>query len=492
MRSRLLFKLMGAFLLVITVGSLVISLLTSQATKNAFNLYSTRSGQIWAARLAPVLADYYLQANSWQGVDAILLSNLSAQYAPIGTGNMMGQGRGNGSGQISGSGMMGNSDQRLILVDANGIVISDTLDELAGTQISDTELKYGAEIIQNNILLGTLIITPNNLTEIGSPAGEFLTSVNQAIVSSALIAGAIALLIGTILFFQITAPLRQLKKAAVSIANGDLTQRVSIRSKDEFGELGNAFNQMAENLSNAETQRQHLMADVAHELRTPLAAIQGTLEGMQDGLLPLDDEQLTTLHAETTLLNRLIGDLRLLSLVDAGQLKLELQEVEPGELFLQIVERVKSQALQKHISIETDIQPNLPRISVDSDRITQVLNNLINNAIRYTPEYGTITVQSRFNLAAGFLETSVIDTGTGIDPKNLPFVLDRFYRADKSRTRSSGGSGLGLAIVKQLIEEHGGKVKVESPAFHDENNRGYGTKFSFSLPMPKPQSKLSG
>ncbi|MHC1740580.1 MAG: sensor histidine kinase [Anaerolineaceae bacterium] len=464
----------------------MISILTSQATKNAFNLYSTRSGQIWAARLAPVLADYYLQANSWQGVDAILLSNLSAQYEPIGTGNMMGQGRGYGSGQLSASGMMGNTDQRLVLADANGFVISDTLNEIVGTQISSAELKNGTAITQNNILLGTLIITPNNLTQTGSLAGEFLTSVNHAITSSALIAGAIALLIGAVLFFQITAPLRKLKKAAIAISNGDLTQRVNIRSKDEFGELGITFNQMAENLSNAETQRQQLMADVAHELRTPLTAIQGTLEGMQDGLLPLDDEQLATLHAETTLLNRLIGDLRLLSLAEAGQLKLELQEVEPGGLFQQIVERAKTQALQKYISIESNIQPNLPRIIVDADRITQVLNNLISNAIRYTSENGTITVQSRFNSDAGFLETSVIDTGTGIEANNLPFVFDRFYRADKSRTRSSGGSGLGLAIVKQLIEAHGGNVKVESPVFQTENNLGYGTKFSFSLPVKKP------
>ena len=485
MRNSLLFKLMGAFLLVIIVGSLVISILTSQATKQAFTLYSTRSGQIWAERLAPVLADYYTQNNSWNGVDAILQTTLATQYAPMGTGNMMGQGRGNG--QSTGNGMMENLDQRMILVDANGIVISDTLNELVGTPISAAELKNGTPITHNDTLLGTLLITPSNLAQTGSPAGEFLTSVNQAISGSAIIAGIIALIIGTVLFFQITAPLRQLKKAAIAIAGGDLTQRVNIRSKDEFGELGNTFNQMAAALSNSETQRQHLMADVAHELRTPLAAIQGTLEGMQDGLLPLDEEQLTALHAETTLLNRLIGDLRLLSLAETGQLKLELHETDPGNLIKQIAERAKIQSLQKHISIQTDIQDNLPKISIDADRVTQVLNNLIHNAMRYTPEGGMMTVQASLRAGSSFLEISVTDTGTGISQEDLPYVFDRFYRADKSRSRSSGGSGLGLAIVKQLIEAHGGTVKAESPAFQDGNEPGYGTKFSLFLPIQPPQ-----
>jgi signal transduction histidine kinase len=462
---------------VILVGSLVISILTSQATQKAFNLYTTRSGQVWAERLAPVLADYYTQNDGWQDVDTILQTSFSSQYAPSGTGNMMGQGRGNG--------MMEYLDQRLILVDAKGIVISDTLNKLVGTQITKTEIQNGTSISVKNKLVGTLIITPNNLTQTGSPAGTFLASVNQAIIGSAIIAGAIALIIGALLFFQITAPLRELKKVATAIASGDLTQRVNIHSNDEFGELGNTFNQMAENLSNAEDQRQHLMADVAHELRTPLAAIQGTLEGMQDGFLPLDNEQLTALHSEATLLNRLIGDLRLLSLAESGQLKLELQNIEPGDLFQQIIERTKPQAIQKHISIKTDIQANLPEISVDPDRITQIMNNLISNAMRYTAENGTITVQSHFNTDTRFLETSVIDTGTGIDQENLPFVFNRFYRADKSRSRSSGGSGLGLAIVKQLVEAHGGKVTVESPVFQGKNKQGFGTKFCFSLPKAK-------
>jgi signal transduction histidine kinase len=481
MRNSLIFKLLGAFLLVIAVGSLVIFILTSKATEKAFTLYTTRSGQIWGQRLGPVLADYYAQANSWQGVDAFLQSTLIFEYSPSGTGNMMGQGRGNGLGQQAGSGMMATIDQRLILADNRGIVISDTLNELVGKQMAASELKNGTPITVNSNLVGTLLITPNNLAQTGSPAGEFLASVNQAIISSAIIAGIIALVLGALLFFQITAPLRQLRKAATAITNGDLNQRVTIHTRDEFGELGSTFNKMAESLSNIESQRQHLMADVAHELRTPLTAIQGTLEAMQDGVLPLDEEQIAALHAETTLLNRLIGDLRLLSLAETGQLKMELQKVYPNELIDQVVERMKPQVAQKGIRLESDIQDNPPKLWLDPDRINQVMNNLISNALRYTPENGVITIQTSYQSNANSFLVSITDTGSGIDPENLPFVFDRFYRADKSRTRSSGGSGLGLAIVKQLVEAHGGEVRAESPIFADGKKPGYGTRISFTL-----------
>ncbi len=188
-----------------------------------------------------------------------------------------------------------------------------------------------------------------------TPAQEFLASVNKAIASSAVIAGVIALILGALLFMQIIAPLRQLKQAAAAIASGDLDQRVAIKSHDEFGELGQTFNHMAESLASIETQRRHLVADVAHELRTPLAAIQGTLEGIQDGVLPLDEEQISALYSETMLLNRLVGDLKLLSLAEAGQLKLERQPTPPGAFIQQVVERAKPQGDQKNIRLETDL-----------------------------------------------------------------------------------------------------------------------------------------
>ncbi len=196
----------------------------------------------------------------------------------------------------------------------------------------------------DNRQVGTIIVTPNDLADIRHPRRRILGFGQPGHSGSVVVAGLLALVLGAVLSIPNHCPAAPVEKAAGAIAHGDLNQRVNIYSHDELGELGQTFNHMAESLSNAETQRQHLVADVAHELRTPLAAIQGTLEGMQDGVLPLDEEQIAALHSETSLLNRLVGDLSLLSLAEAGQLKLERQEIEPGDFIQQVVERAKSQA----------------------------------------------------------------------------------------------------------------------------------------------------
>lgn len=481
MRNSLIFKLMGAFLLVIAIGAVVISWLTSQATKNAFTLYTTRSGQAWAQQLSPILADYYAANMSWQGVETVLQSELLLSAATGGMGNGQGQGRGTGAGRQGGIwGVMG---QRMILADGQGIVINDTAGELTGHTLSSAELSNGAPVMVNDTLVGTILVMPNDFAGANTPAGQFLASVNQSIILSVVVASVIALLLGAVLFFQITAPLRKLNKAASAIAHGDLSQRVEIRSHDEFGELSQTFNQMAENLDRVETQRQRLMADIAHELRTPISVIQANLEAMLDEVLPLDAEQVAALHNETLLLKRLVGDLRLLSLAEAGELKLEKRKTEIGALIRQVVERINVQAQQNGISLETVLPENLPVVWIDADRISQVLNNLIGNALRYTAEGGRITVSAVKSPApAGTIQVSVTDTGPGIDPAVLPLVFDRFYRADQSRARTSGGSGLGLAIVKQLVQAHGGHVEAISPVFSNADQQGYGTRITFTVP----------
>lgn len=243
---------------------------------------------------------------------------------------------------------------------------------------------------------------------------------------------------------------------------------------------------MADNLVQAETQRHNLVADVAHELRTPLTVIRANLEGMMDDILPLDMGHIQTVYAETLLLNRLVDDLRLLSLAEAGELKLECGWSDPGHLINQVLERSAARALQKQIKFEVNIQANLAPVWIDADRITQVLNNLITNAMRYTSQNGVITVSAApVPDQPDFIQIMVDDTGAGIPADTLPYIFERFYRADKSRARSSGGSGLGLTIVKQLVEMHGGEVNAESPIFTNENQQGYGTRISFTVPVIK-------
>ncbi|HYQ71682.1 MAG TPA: ATP-binding protein, partial [Gammaproteobacteria bacterium] len=291
-----------------------------------------------------------------------------------------------------------------------------------------------------------------------------------------------ALVLGSILFFQIVSPVQKVTVAAQKIAAGDLGQRIPTQSQDEIGSLATAFNRMADSLAQHEELRRNLIADVAHELRTPLTVIQGNLEAMLDGILPTSPEEIATLRDETALLARLVADLRLLSLAEAGQLKLERVKTDPAELLVHAVEPFRLQAQSSQVSLELDIASTLPKIEVDVDRITQVIRNLLSNALRHTPESGKVTVSCRRDDSQRLL-IAVSDSGEGIAPDDLPYVFDRFYRADKSRSRTSGGSGIGLAIVKQLVEAHGGRVWVESPIFQSLDNEGFGTRFLVSLPL---------
>ena len=205
-----------------------------------------------------------------------------------------------------------------------------------------------------------------------------------------------------------------------------------------------------------------MIADVAHELRTPLSVMQANLEAMQDGVLPLDAEQIASLHEETALLTRLVADLRLLSLAEAGQLTLEHAEVDPAELVSKAAERLRPRVEAKGVQLQVQVPESaLPPVLADADRISQVIGNLVGNALRYTGRGRLITVAagspSRDKRQAQTVMITVTDSGTGIPAADLPHIFDRFYRADKSRTRTSGGSGLGLAIVRYIVEAHGGQ-----------------------------------
>ena len=289
-----------------------------------------------------------------------------------------------------------------------------------------------------------------------------------------LAAGAVALVLGSILFFQIIRPLRSLSAAARGIAQGDLSQRAWVGDKDEVGQVALTFNQMAETLQRYAVERRNMIADIAHELRTPLSVVQSNLEAMLDGVLSATPEELASLHQETLLLNRLIADLRTLSLAEAGQLRLEKQTVDLAALTRQVSDRLRLRAEEKNILLETNVSGELLEIQADPERLTQVVTNLVDNALRYTPTGTRVTMAARRLPDA--VELTVGDNGPGIPVDELPHVFDRFWRAEKSRNRATGGSGLGLAIVKQLVEAHGGRVWVESPV-------GGGTQFRIQLPV---------
>lgn len=479
-------KLMGAFALVIVIGGVVDALLVNQATRGQFNQYITQSGRAWAQQLAPTFAAYYARTGSWQGVEALLGNSTSPTGVPNQNGgSMMGDMMGhdedgwmnrysNMDDMMMGDEMWASMGFRLLLADEQGRVVADSAASATAEQLSTSDLTAGTPIVVSGNRVGTLLAV--QATASPTPASDFLAGVHQSTWIGGLAAALIALVLGFILFRHIVAPVGAVTSAAQLIAAGQLDQRVPVRSQDEIGQLAASFNQMADALANDRQLRRTMIADIAHELRTPLSVIQANLEAMLDGVLPTSSEEIASLRDEAALLKRLIDDLRLLSLAEAGQLKLERTSTDLGALIESALDHARPQAEASGVKLDTDIAANLPLVNADADRIRQVIGNLLSNALRHTPHDGRVTVRTALGAKdRSSIRVEVIDMGSGIAAEDLPHVFDRFYRADKSRSRSSGGSGIGLAIVKQLVEAHSGQVGVESQP-------GHGTTFSFTLP----------
>ena len=317
---------------------------------------------------------------------------------------------------------------------------------------------------------GTVVTpTPN-----GAAEQNFLDQVNDSLVISGVVGGIVAILVGLVLTLQITRPIRRLKKGAARIASGDLTHRVEVESRDELGELGKSFNTMAESLDNSEQARRRLLADITHDLRTPLSVIEGTVDAMLDGVYQANPENLNSIKEETSVLTHLVAELRDLSLAETGQLKLEIEPVKIAELVKRRVSQLEVIAQKKNISLKIDVADGLPQIEADSVRIDQVVSNLLINALSYTPSGGTVQVSAMSD--KDNLLVSIADTGEGIPAEHLPHIFERFYRVDDARSRKTGGSGLGLAIAKQMVELHGGRIWVDSKV-------GKGSTFSFTVPV---------
>ncbi len=311
----------------------------------------------------------------------------------------------------------------------------------------------------------------------GPHENNFLASVHTSLVWVGLGILVIGLGASYILARSITVPLRDLSEAAEKIEQGKFGHQVPIETRDEVGQLAAVFNRMSDTLARNTKLRKQLLANVAHELKTPLAIIQGNLEGMLDDVIEPGKEQLQSLFEEAVRLNRLIKDLRELSLAEVRQLTLEKCPADINQLLNRAVLMVKPFADEKNIHISCRLDLKLPEVCVDHDRMGQIFNNLLINAIRYSPAQSKVLVASGLAAEKGknWLVVHVIDNGPGIAEEDIPYIFEHFYRSEKSRDRKKGGSGLGLAIVKQLVEIHDGIVKVKSIP-------GQGSEFMVYLP----------
>jgi signal transduction histidine kinase len=310
--------------------------------------------------------------------------------------------------------------------------------------------------------------------EAAEPEPRFVATVNRWLLLSALAAVALALALALPLSRRILGPVQAITAAARRMEAGDLTQRVPAQSADEIGDLGRAFNAMADAVARSESLRRALVTDVAHELRTPLTNLRCQIEAVQDGLQEPDAATLRSLHEETLLLSRLVGDLQDLALAESGQLPLHRAPVPLAEAVDAALAAIRPIAAARGITLQADVSPLI--VEADRERLAQVLRNLLANALTHTPDGGTVRVSGRASGAQAAVE--VADSGEGIAAEHLPHVFDRFYRSDPSRARSTGGAGLGLAIVRQLVEAHGGRVSVASAP-------GSGARFTFTLPASR-------
>lgn len=288
----------------------------------------------------------------------------------------------------------------------------------------------------------------------------FLKRTNLAIGLAALAAVLAAVAIGFFLSRRLVKPIRRLTKASEALAEGELQQQVPVTSQDELGQLTATFNKMSTDLYQADQQRKRMTADITHDLSTPLQIISGYVEMLENEEVTLTPQRIEIIKMEIEHLRRLVGDLTTLSQVEAGGLEIQLNPVQPHWLLERTYQAYQPIAAHQGIELHLDVATGLPAICVDEGRMQQVLKNLVENALRYTPKGGTIQLVAE--LTGQQVRLSVRDSGTGIDAEDLPYVFDRFYRADKAREGNSGKMGLGLAICKALVNAQGGKISAES------------------------------
>jgi two-component system sensor histidine kinase BaeS len=358
------------------------------------------------------------------------------------------------------------------LTDQNGGVLIQNERYKVGDHVPASDLKNGVAITQNGKVVGVLVPMPEPFE--GQPRElEFIERINLTLFYGALIGAVIALLLGVFLSGSLTRPIRELTRATHAVSEGDLSQQVPVRSNDELGELAKAFNKMSSELSRSINTRKQMTADIAHELRTPLSLILGHAEAVHDGVLPPSRENFEIIREEATRLEHLVNDLRTLSLADAGELSIQLQTIEPQRLLHEVASLYQYQTQKKNIMLDLEVASNLPTIEVDPGRMTQVLTNILDNAMRHTPEGGRIVLAAKE--AENMIELSIQDSGPGLSTEDIDRIFERFYRTDSARQREDGGSGLGLAIARSIVQAHGGQLSAESKP-------GLGLKVSIRLP----------
>jgi signal transduction histidine kinase len=459
-------RLILSFLAIIILSIILFIVVTNRVVYNRFSDLVVRSGTNFTRRVVPVLEQYYLANGSWDGVENMVFDT---------SGNHefgMGRNRPDNANQVMTRLMITAQDERFLLIDGDEIIFDSNPD---GIPINNPEnlTKFGIPIYADGELVGTFLVA-STMGILSETQNVFLARVNRSLIWVALIAIFLVLIVAVWQSRSIVQPLRQMAEAAMRLAKGDYNQRVAVQRNDELGDMAVAFNRMASELAQQAELRRQLMADVAHELRTPLSVLRIDLESMEDGLMDVNPDNVRSLQKEVSYLSNLVDDLRMLSMADAGDLKIEKSQVELNSLVREMVERQQNTARERKIKMTTKYSENEIFVFGDPQRLSQVMVNLLSNAIQHTQPENEINtrIESDHQMAT----VSITNYGTWIPQEDLERIFDRLYRLERSRNRDQGGSGLGLSIARSLISAHGGKIWAESI-------QGKSTTFKFTLPL---------
>ena len=456
--NKLWLRLSVAFLLVALLAIAAVALIVRSTTENSFRQYiQDRESDTLQGVSASDLEAFYAENGSWLGVEKLLPGS-----------------KGQGQGQQQGRGRGAN----VIIADRENMIVASTDDTLVGTRLNVNAYPKSISLMVDGEQVGLLIQETPSTVALGEAETDFLSKMTDNFIIAAAGVALLAVVVGVGLSWQITRPIRKLTLAVEDLKAGHLGRQANVSGSTEINDLSAAFNTMSNDLATGETLRKHMAAAVAHELRTPVSVLRGHLEAMLDGVFPLDAQHLAVAYDQTIHLTRLVEDLRLMTRAEAGQLPLNKVLVSPGDLITRVVEQFQPLAVDSTIELTIHSAANLPAVSVDVDRVQQILSNLLANALRYTPENGQITITAiRVDQA---IQVKIENTGSSLPPAQREHVFDPFWRAEDARARDSGGTGLGLAIVRQLVMVHGGRIWVESDSGHGDSDR---TAFLFTLPI---------
>lgn len=465
-RRRLILTVVRAFAIVVILTVISLLALTVYELNN-----KTQSNPFYRSPSTMLLEAYYIGHGSWSNLDTLV----NASSSSIASGTQPPADGQQPPDQLSPDRQQFPAQDwnDSIVLDADHIVLIDhgkTSGGLVGQVYTPGEGQPISSIEVNGETVGWVV---RDLRDLPHPLRLSINALFP-VAEVAVFLAILAVVIGILLTQRVVNPIAEVIAAAEKVSKGDLSARITMKKgNDDLSALVEHFNDMTVALEQNDNERRQLLADIAHELRTPLSVLRGRLEGIVDGVYPINEANIAPALEETYLLERLVEDLRLLTLAETRQLRLEPREVDLNQLLDRTMAVFKPEAADKGVTLNLEMAPDLPKVWIDPQRLEQVIGNVLDNALRYTKENGTISVNGISQEGGAYI--SIADNGSGVPEEEIGKIFDRFWRNEKSRARSNGGAGLGLAIAKQLIEAQGGKIGAE-------NVPGGGLKIWFVLP----------